>query len=202
VLFVAVLRGAIMFLKVGTHEHTIATFTETGSVFADPAALPDACPVRQGFGAQGEFYLSLALNPLISRPDEFGITLDNPPHRQQQILYPLLTGSLMLGDLWRGRSCLSGWITSVWVRPPCLASSWRRAWGLVFSLIPGLLVSLSRHLVEIIAIACLARGRLTLTRRRHVIATLRLCGGVMTRETTALVPACLALAWVRILARR
>ncbi len=54
-LFVAVLSGAVVFLKLATHERNIATFAEIGSVFADPTALPAPYPVRQGYGADGQF---------------------------------------------------------------------------------------------------------------------------------------------------
>ena len=49
-------------------------------------------------GADGQFYLRLAFNPFTPQQNEHGIRLDNPPYRQQRLLYSLLAWLLAVGQ--------------------------------------------------------------------------------------------------------
>src|SRR5690606_8107269 len=75
------------------------------------------------------------------------------------------------------------------------------AWGLLFALWPGFAYSLSMDTSELVASAFALGGLLALRHRRWVPAALLFGAAVITRDTTAVVPAGVALAaagtWLR-----
>jgi hypothetical protein len=195
---------ALIFAKLGLHDGNLSEFAQVGSDFADSRFLPSSYPIKAGSGADGQFYLRLAFEPFTRVKDAYGIELDNPPYRQQRILYPLLAWLLSLGiptlvpamlvAINFAAVCALAWIGTR------LARSFGRAagWGILLPLYPGLAVSFARDLTEVVAVCLLAAALLALMNKRFVLATVLLCGGVLTRETTVLVAACLlvASAWL------
>jgi hypothetical protein len=70
-------------------------------------------------------------------------------------------------------------------------------WGVLFALYPGFLLSLSRDTCEIVAAAFALSGLAALGARRYVLATCCLSFAVITRETTLVIVAAMALESLR-----
>ena len=69
-------------------------------------------------------------------------------------------------------------------------------WGLAFAMYPGFVYSIGFDLAEVLAGAFLLAGLLFARRRRWVATAVFLSFAVLTRETTAIVPISLGLAWL------
>jgi hypothetical protein len=179
-----------------------ADFIIAGQAVTDPASLPTAIPVaKDAQGFEGQFFYRLALNPFTRRPTAYGITLNNPPLRQQRILYPLLTWLAAFGQpqfvpallvyINFFALCLLGWLGGIYAR-----SLGRHAlWGLLLSLYPGFLISLRCDLAEVLEICLLLGSLLLLRRARHRRATLLLVLAILTKETALLVVLAAALVY-------
>ena len=179
-----------------------SAFIVAGDRYSDPAAVPANVTVLRGSeGYDGQFYYRLALDPFTSTETEYGITLDNAPYRHQRILYPLIVHAVTLGDARFvpvamiatnfAFFCLLAWLSAM------LAQSLGRhaLWGLLIVAQPGLLISYSRDLVEIVEAAFLIGSVLLVRRGRVGWATVLLTLAVMTRETSLLVAVAAAGAW-------
>jgi hypothetical protein len=209
-LLVASLYLALIHARLVLNEHNPAVFAPIGTTFVDPAALPTGYVVVDGNGVDGQFYLRLALDPFTDRLTEYGIRIDNPPYRQQRILYPTLAWVLAFGHPDVVPSVLVAinflGLCALAIIGGLLALHFGRhpAWGLFLPLYPGFVVSLVRDLTEIVATCCLGAALLVLLRprRRLWLVSLLLCCAALSRETTLLVPAGLLAASVPVIARR
>ena len=194
--FVGALNAALIVGRLELHDSNPSAFAVIGSEFASASAVPAGYVVRSDTAADGQFYLRLALNPFTRADYEYGIRLDNPPYRQQRILYPLFGWVLSVGNPSAApialiavnyvSICVLAWIGAR------LAMSLGRSpgWGLFLPLYPGFVVSLARDLTEPLAICFVGTALLALLSKRHVIASVLLCAAALTRETTILVPVC------------
>jgi len=134
---------------------------------------------------------------------EYGMILDNPPYRQQRVLLPLLGwlgsdgGNPSLAPMALIVINALGTCYLAWLGPRLMLQLGRApAWGLALPLYPGMEIALVRDLTEIVAMCFLASAILALLTRRFVLATVCLCGAVLSRETTVLFVGCLLLASV------
>jgi hypothetical protein len=145
-------------------------------------------------------FFQLALNPFTHTQSHHGLTLDNPPYRQQRIGYPLLVW-LLSGF---GNVHLVLWmlvIVNVLATAVVAYAGGMLArqfgvhalWGVLFGLYPGFLLSLSRDTCEIVACAFVLLG---VAVQRPVLSAALLSFAVITRETTFVVIAALALEWL------
>jgi hypothetical protein len=200
VAIVAALNLALILAKLSVHGGNPSEFAAIGHDFAVPTELPAGYVTRAGAGADGQFYLRLTLSPLTQDASSYGITLDNPPYRQQRIMLPLLAWLLSAGGspalapialivINAIGLCFLAWLGAALMRRLGRAP----AWGLALPLYAAFEISVVRDLTEILAICCLASAVLALISRRFVLATLCLCGATLARETTVLFVASLLL---------
>ena len=141
-------------------------------------------------GYDGAGFYRLALNPFTRTPTAYGITLDDPPYRQQRILYPLIVWALSLGQ--------STWVPALLVLvnfagviaigAAGAALARNVAGGVAMALYPGFLLTMSHDTSEIVACAFIVAA--LASKRPWLRATLLSCA-VLTRETTLVVALCM-----------
>jgi hypothetical protein len=176
-----------------------SAFVVAGDQFADRERAPvDLTIFDNSAGYDGQFFYRLALNPFTSKQTDFGIRLDMPGWRQQRLLYPVIVHFLSFGN----SAFVPALLIAVnlvglgvigWIGAQLAMQMGRHAlWGLLFPLHPGFLMSLSRDLSEIVAVAFLLLGILLLKRRLIPAAAIVFCAAVLTRETVLLVPLAVA----------
>lgn len=153
-----------------------------------PADLQDLATNSTGY--DGQFVYRLALDPFTRDKTAYGITLDNPPYRQQRLglpfvaravhratKLPLSTTLLIVNAL--------ALLAAAWAAAALAQRLHRHAlWGVLVALSPGLVVAVCRDLTEPLATALLLLGLVAWTDRRWRLATLAFTGAVLTRETT------------------
>jgi hypothetical protein len=194
-------------------HHTAMSFVHVGRRFAlqSPrgaaivAAAADPEATDRGF--DGQFVYYIAVDPGAAR-----FHMDAPAYRYARILYPLLARAAGLGSArlvpWAMLGInLLALAATVWALGTLLAmrgvSPW---WALVYGYHPGMVTVIQGDLTEALAYALVALGVLLLARpsgagpaaRRRVILGAGLLGlAGLTRETTVLFPAAVALgrAW-------
>jgi hypothetical protein len=190
----AIVIGLFLFGRLNQSGFDFSSYVEAGDYFCDPARVPQNLSViRNSTGFDGQFYYRLSLKPFTSQATEFGITIDNPPYRQQRIFYPLLTWILSLGQAGFVpvmmvlinfiALCALGYIGGSYAQ----TLKQHALWGVFLPLCPSFLFTLSRDLVEIVEVTLLLGSLLLLRRGKPVVATLFLSLAVLTRETSLLV---------------
>src|SRR5690349_10412414 len=79
-------------------DRDISRFVVAGAG-VDAREVPPGLTVRSDIGGyDGVAFYRLAVNPFTRAKKAYGITLDNPPYRQQRIGYPLLVWIASLGN--------------------------------------------------------------------------------------------------------
>ena len=190
-------------LRLARVDWDASYFVVAGSQLTIAEELPPGIRVRHPVGYDGQFYYRLALDPFTSLASDHGIRLDNPPYRQQRLLYPFLVW-LASGfgqprvALWMmiGVNVVAllaiGWLAGRWAQ-----SFGRHALaGLAMALYPGFLLSLSRDTTEIVEAAFLLSGFLLIRRGRPYAATAGLALAVLARETAFFAVLGLGVAWL------
>jgi hypothetical protein len=181
----------------------VSRFVIAGGGNVDGSKVPPGLTVIPNIGGyDGLTFYRLALNPFTSEQAAHGIRLDNPPYRQQRLMYPLIVSLLSLGH--------ATWIPWLLVIVNILAAAAMAAfggafakqfalhamWGVIVPLYPGFVLTFSRDLAEIVAAAFAMGAIWAITSRRNVTAALLLTAAVLTRETTLLLAIALAAAWI------
>jgi hypothetical protein len=154
-------------------------------------------------GHDGQFFYRFALNPFTNQEKEFGITVDNIRYRHQRILYPLLTWLLSLG----GRPtlvpislllvnflsiCIMAVVSGIYLKElgkPVML-------GLIFTLYPGFLYSITHSLAEIVEITLLISAILCLHKGKQLTGAILISLGILAKETLILLPVSLFLIWL------
>ena len=177
-------------------------FVVAGDRYSDPHAVPPGLAVLGGSaGYDGQFYYRLALDPLTSQPTAFGITFDNPAYRHQRILYPTIVRLVSFGhDRFVAAAMLATnfvfFGALAWFAGSLAQSMGRHAlWGLLIVVDPGLLITYSRDLVEVVEVTFVVGSLWQWRRGRPVGATVLLTLAVLTRETAVLVAVAAAVAY-------
>lgn len=194
-LFTALAYALFLTARLAVLNFDPSLFVLAGDRWCNPEEVPSNLTVHQdSTGYDGEFYYRLALNPFTAKATEFGITLDIPAHRQQRIMYPLIVWALSLGRAeWvpalligvnYAALCLLGLLGGYYAR----ALKLHPAWGLLFPLCPGFVLTLSRDCVEIVAIGFMLAGLLAASKEKPFWAGALLSLAVLTRETMLIVP--------------
>src|SRR3954451_14760527 len=76
----------------------VSRFVIAGGGNVDASKVPPGLTVIPNIGGyDGLTFYRLALNPFTSEQAADGIRLDNPPYRQQRLIYPLIVWLLSLG---------------------------------------------------------------------------------------------------------
>jgi hypothetical protein len=179
----------------------LSSFVVAGGANVDAKHVPRELTVfPNSAGYDGMAFFRLALNPFTRVETAYGITLDNPAYRQQRIGYPLIVWLLSFGG--RPRLVIPLLILVNVLAAAAVAYAGgvlakhvgvHALWGVLFALYPGFLMSLSRDTCEVVACAFALAG---LAARRNVVAAVCLTLAVITRETTMVLVAAIAIEWL------
>lgn len=209
-LLAAIAVTAFLTAQLAFVGHDPYRFVLIGERSAEPTGLPPGARILGGEdGYDGQFYYRLAVDPFSLERTAHGITFDYPAYRQQRILYPLLVWSLSLGNAALVPVLLiavnaAALVVLAWLGGRYAQMLGRHAaWGALFALYPGFLVTLARDLTEIVAGCFLLAALLLLRGGRPASAAGALMLGVLARETLLGLPlAVLATAgWQRLRTR-
>ncbi|CAN5283265.1 hypothetical protein BH20ACT3_BH20ACT3_00150 [soil metagenome] len=155
----------------------------------------DSLTVQEADDAfDGQFFYRLGVSPWSTDETVEGVTFDLPALRNSRWGYGALAFAASGGnpDLvpWALVGLNVAAAAAVGAIGGGLARSSGRhaAWGLLLVLWPGFVYSLSLDTSELAASAFLLGGLLALRHRRWAIAALALTAGIITRDTTAVVP--------------
>lgn len=163
-------------------------FVGAGLPFAEPAMVPAGLPIVPG-GYDGQFYYRLALDPLTTDQTAFGITFDRAAYRQQRILYPATAWALAGGAPARVPVTLIlvnliAWALLAWLGARYAQVLGRHAaWGLLFPLYPGFLITITNDLTELFGACVLVAGLLAVQRDRPGHAAAAFSVAPFARET-------------------
>jgi hypothetical protein len=177
-------------------------FIVAGEKWSNPQILGENFRVSKGnAGYDGQFYYRLAIDPFTTQQTAHGVTIDNPPYRQQRILYPLVTWCLSLGQkAWVPAAliavnflalCGLGWLGGAWAQ----RLGQHALWGVLLVLNPGFLISLRADLTEILEITLLVASLLALEHKRFLGAALLLTLAILSKETALNVAVAAALVY-------
>ena len=176
--------------RLAFHSFDPSVFITAGDKLCDPGLVPDKVSILENsYGYDGQFYYRLALDPFTSKAFDFGVRLDTPQYRHQRILYPFVVWLFSFGNAESvpflmiavnfAALCLMGWFGGAYAK----TMDRHALWGLVFSLSPGLILSLARDLTEILEICLLLGGLLFIRKGKNLLATFFLTLAVLTKET-------------------
>jgi hypothetical protein len=181
----------------------VSLFVIAGGQNVDASKVPPGLTVIPNIGGyDGIWFYRLAINPFTRVQAAHGIRIDNPPYRQQRVMYPLIVWLLSFGQV--------RWIPWLLVIVNILAAAVMAAfagafakrfglhalWGVIVPLYPGFVLTFSRDLAEIVAAAFAIGAIWAIASRRNMAAALLLTGAVLTRETTLLLAVALAAVWL------
>ncbi|MDP9361442.1 MAG: hypothetical protein M3P29_08325, partial [Acidobacteriota bacterium] len=181
----------------------VSRFVIAGGTNVDARKVPAGLTVIPNIGGyDGITFYRLALDPFTREQTAFGITLDNPPYRQQRIGYPFIVWMLSLGH--------ARWVPALLVAVNIAAAAAMGAfagafakrfgqhalWGVIVPLYPGFVLTFSRDLAEIVAAAFVMGAIWAITARRNTTAALLLTCAILTREPALLLAFALAGAWL------
>jgi hypothetical protein len=167
----------------------------------DPAEAPPGLHVFPHGGYDGQFFYRLALDPAELDSDAYGIHLDLGV-RRARIGYPALAWAASAGQPggvpWALIALnLASVAVLAFLGGLAARESGRHAlWGLLVVAFPGFVFTVARDLSEVLAATLVLAGLLLYRRDRPGAAGALLALAVLTRESTALVVAALALVWV------
>ena len=189
---IALVSYTIAFTALMRQRHQdISWFVVAGGAGVDVRQIPPGLSIIPGTeGYDGLSFYRLALDPLTRRATDFGITLDNPPYRQQRLLYPVIVHGLSLGR--------PEWVPTLLVVCNLLAivcltiaaavvamqHGLHPLWGLLIPLYPGFFMAFSRDTSEIVAWAFAASALAMAGSSRWIWAAVLLSCAVLSRETT------------------
>lgn len=171
----------------------VGCFVVAGDVYTDPDAV--ALPVESGEGYDGQFFYRQARSPFdLGEGPANGVRFDNEV-RPGRVGYPLAVWAASGA----GQAPLVPWamlavdIASLAAVGALVGAAALRAgrsvwWGLVATAIPGLWFAAGRVLADPFSAALAAGAVLAIQTRRHRLAALLLCAGVLTKEQVVIVP--------------
>jgi hypothetical protein len=157
--------------------------------------------VSNQFGYDGQFYYRLALDPFSSERQVQGLSIDNPPWRQQRILLPVLTWLVARGDPENTAVAMLTINLLAIASLALVAGLLLRFYGLspwpalLFSFYPGFAISALRFLTEPLSCLLLFTSVLLLVNKKTLWAGLVLALAVLARETALAAALAVAGAW-------
>src|SRR5947209_4897109 len=181
----------------------VSLFVIAGGQNVDASKVPPGLTVIPKVGGyDGIWFYRLAINPFTRVQAAHGIRIDNPPYRQQRMMYPLIVWLLSLGHV----TWIPWLLVIVNIAAAAVMAAFAGAfakkfglhalWGVIAPLYPGFVLTFSRDLAEIVA-ASFAMGAVwAIASRRNTAAALLLTCAVLTRETTLLLAFALAAVWL------
>ena len=165
-----------------------------GDAFVGPDRPRDLAVVHaDSTGYDGQFVYRLALDPFTRVRTAYGITLDNPPYRQQRVGLPFAAWTLAKTGLPLSLCLLllnaAALVAGAWAAAVLARRLGRHAlWGVLVALSPGVVIAVNRDLTEPAQIGLLLLGLVAWTGRRTpaalAAATVAFTAAAFTRETT------------------
>lgn len=179
--------------RLAAFEGDPTSFVVAGGTTSHPDELPEGFDLV-GVGYDGQFFYRLARSPLSTDDTAAGVTFDSGPYRQQRIVYPAIAWVGSAG----GQPSLVPWsliavnLVALAVAAGAAAAHAQRArrpwwWGLA-CIPPGVAVSLSRDLSEVVAVALVLVGILGWESGRWSRGSVSWTLAALARETTLVVP--------------
>jgi hypothetical protein len=153
---------------------------------------------KDSTGYDGQFVYRLALDPFTRAGTAYGITLDNPPYRQQRVGLPLAAWAVAKTGLPLSVALLLvnalALLAAAWAGAVLAVRLGRDArWGLLVAFSPALVIGVARDLTEPLTTALLLLGLVAWTApraapraavRTALLGTVAFTAAVLTRETT------------------
>ena len=203
----AILYGVLIGGRLAYHNWDPSFFVVAGDDFCQPPLVPKGLMVSPGDGYDGQFYYRLALDPFTRIEFGNGIALDDPPYRQQRILYPLLAHLAAFGT--------PAWVPWTMLLINYLAvcllaySAGRLAelfgisafYVLALPFYPGILLALDRDLTDVLSASLVVTALFLLHSHRMLVAAVALALAVLTRETVVVLSTVLLLCSLWLVAR-
>ncbi len=191
----AIIWGTFFALTFFNYRYDLSGFINIGDVYGNRAKIaPNVTVIRQSDGYDGEFYYRLALDPFTSKATDHGVTIDCPSLRHQRIVYPLTVWAASLGGNWRYVPAMlivvnfAALVMLAWLGARLAAMLGREpAWGILFSLYPGLIFCFERDLCEPMATMFLVSSLIFYHRKKWPHASVTLSLAVLTREPMLIV---------------
>ena len=190
----AVLVAAVMLLfLLGPFRGHITGFFRIGAVRPPAPALAghDVLIYPHQAGYDGQYYLTLALDPALRNPKTLD-SLDHPAYRSRRILLPLLGHALGFGQPTLIPYMLpvinaTALVALVWLAVRWLQGSGRSGWlGLLVLALPGAWEALALTTTDLLCSALTLAVLLALRRQRPLLAAVLLALAALTRETALL----------------
>jgi hypothetical protein len=192
--------SVFVFVKLWVHGFDASTFITAGDVFVDAKQTPSPISVlAKSTGYDGQFYYRIALTPFTKLHTEYGVTLDSPSHRQQRILYPLLSRIISLGNPsaipWAMIFVNIAGLCSIALFATLLMLDLNRnpLYALCILFLPVFILALSRDLVEITATWTSLGAFYFLFKNKLKMSGLFFTAAMFARETTLIFPMAVAL---------
>jgi hypothetical protein len=189
VLACAILLAAFTGVQIMQNHGDPAALVQFGSARAAWSRPPAGAPLVHGIGYDGQYYWLQATDPLLlARSTITRLHHVAPAYRLQRFAYPALAW-LLAG----GRRDLLAWsmyainilaalgLTLAFALV-CRRRGWNPAWAFVIGLAPGILISVSRDLSDVLAVACLVGGLLAWEGDRPRLAGALLAVAALSRE--------------------
>jgi hypothetical protein len=177
-------------------------FVVAGPPATDPRYSPSNLHVfPSGTTYDGQYFYRLALEPWTSARTAAGITFDGPAYRQQRIFYPLMAWLLSAGQ-WQ-LTPVALIVTNILAAGGLGYTAGRFAQhagrspfaGLLLTLYPGYIATISRDLAELCEAALLCAGVLLVARARYRWAAAALIAAALAKEAALAVPLAGLAAW-------
>ncbi|MBS3757109.1 MAG: hypothetical protein KGY61_00440 [Desulfobacterales bacterium] len=202
-LITAIVYSTYIFIYFSLNQYSPSAFLWLGEDFVQKGSLSSHSVEKiSKNGYDGQFFYRLALEPLTNKKTDFGITIDNPPYRQQRILYPLLVWSLAGGN----PSSTVFFMVLINFLSICgltffgarlLDKLKSDMYGVLFiSFYPGFAISITRGLCEPLAIFFVFLCFYSFLKRECFISSITLALAVLTKETTLLIAVGAGLVWL------
>jgi len=183
-------------LRLVANGGDLSAFVVAGDRLVDPRTAPAELTVHEdSSGYDGAFVYRLALDPFTDRQVAHGITLDNPPYRQQRIGLPVVAWLVAVATplplpliliLVNALALVgAGWFGARFAQ----AYGRHASLGVLLAVSPGVLIGLARDLNEPLAWLGLLAGLWWWREERYPLAVAALSAAALTRETTLVVVA-------------
>jgi hypothetical protein len=195
-MLVVVAHVLLVLPMLARHGFDTSVFIVAGDRYVTAAQTPAPIIVRpHSDGYDGQFYYRLALAPLSSQMQAYGVTLVHPAWRMQRILLPLCAYLLSGGQPSAVPAALFavnlaglfaiGWLAMQIAR----AEKFPLAVPLCIAAWPGLLIALTHDTTEILAASLLLAAIAAWRAHRPAACALMLALASLTRETAILAAA-------------
>lgn len=193
--------AALIVLRFVVYHHPVGSVFQIGDRFCAVAGdhYNNIPIVKTSSGYDGQFYYHLALDPS-AKNDSIPLKFDNAAYRQQRILFPLLIHLLSFGSVNAvpyvavGINFIALLLVAFFTVSIAEHLGGSPFWGSLAVFYPGFAFCLFCGLPEPLLGFLVVFSLWAVLRRRLWLACIALCGAILTRETSAVIPLALGAA--------